>query len=54
MLSLSFDNNLMTEISGNEYVVGLGYRIKDVTIKSKLAGPKKNCYRFNNVSRCIC
>lgn len=41
MLSLSFDNNLMTEISGNEYVVGLGYRIKDLRIKSKLAGPKK-------------
>ncbi|MBL7560137.1 cell surface protein SprA [Olleya sp. YSTF-M6] len=42
MLSLSFDNNLMTEISGNEYVVGLGYRIKDVRIKSNLAGPKKS------------
>ena len=41
LLSLSFDNNLMTEIQGNEYIVGLGYRIKDVTIKSKLAGPKK-------------
>ncbi|WGD35442.1 cell surface protein SprA [Olleya sp. YS] len=42
MLSLSFDNNLMTEIAGNEYVVGLGYRLKDVRIKSKLAGPKKS------------
>ncbi len=41
LLSLSFDNNLMTEIQGNEYIVGLGYRIKDVRIKSKLAGPKK-------------
>ncbi|WP_028283397.1 T9SS outer membrane translocon Sov/SprA [Olleya marilimosa] len=41
MLSLSFDNNLMTEIAGNEYVVGLGYRIKDLRIKSNLAGPKK-------------
>jgi len=41
LLSLSFDNNLLTEINGNEYIVGLGYRIKDVTIKSKLAGPKK-------------
>ena len=39
--SLSFDNNLMTEIAGNEYVVGLGYRIKDLRIKSNLAGPKK-------------
>ncbi|MFD2542539.1 cell surface protein SprA [Lacinutrix gracilariae] len=41
MLSLSFDNNLMTEIQGKEYTVGLGYRIKDVRMKSKLAGPNK-------------
>ena len=42
MLSLSFDNNLMTEIAGNEYIVGLGYRLKDVRIKSKLAGPRRS------------
>jgi len=36
-LSLSFDNNLLTEVKGNEYIVGLGYRFKDVTISSKLA-----------------
>jgi len=41
LLSLSFDNNLMTEIQGKEYVLGLGYRIKDVRIRSNLAGPKK-------------
>ena len=41
VLSLSFDNNLMTEIKGNEYVLGLGYRIKDVRFKSKLAGPRQ-------------
>ena len=35
--SMSFDNNLVTEVSGIEYVVGFGYRIKDVTISSKLA-----------------
>jgi len=40
-LSLSFDNNLVTEIQGNEYILGLGYRIKDVRIRSKLAGPRK-------------
>ncbi|MFC4722514.1 cell surface protein SprA [Geojedonia litorea] len=39
ILSLSFDNNLMTEIQGKEYILGLGYRIKDVRIRSKLAGP---------------
>ncbi len=40
-LSLSFDNNLLTEIQGNEYVFGLGYRIKDLRIRSKLAGPRR-------------
>ncbi|RLJ65719.1 protein involved in gliding motility SprA [Lacinutrix venerupis] len=42
LLSLSFDNNLMTEIQGNEYAIKLGYRFKDVRIKTKLAGPKKS------------
>jgi cell surface protein SprA len=41
MLSLSFDNNLLTEVQGYEYILGLGYRIKDVKIKSQLAGPRK-------------
>ncbi|HSD05829.1 cell surface protein SprA [Flavobacterium sp.] len=36
-LSMSFDNNLLTEVHGIEYVVGLGYRIKDVVFSSKLA-----------------
>ncbi len=40
-LALSFDNNLLTEIQGNEYILGLGYRIKDVKIRSKLAGPRQ-------------
>ena len=39
ILSLSFDNNLLTEIRGNEYILGLGYRFKDVRLRSKLAGP---------------
>lgn len=39
LLSMSFDNNLLTEIQGNEYILGLGYRIKDVKLRSKLAGP---------------
>lgn len=36
-LSMSFDNNLLTEVKGVDYTVGLGYRIKDVTISTKLA-----------------
>ena len=36
-LSMSFDNNLLTEVQGMDYVVGLGYRIKDVTFNSVMA-----------------
>jgi cell surface protein SprA len=36
-LSLSFDNNLLTEVNGIEYVIGTGYRFKDVIFSSKLA-----------------
>lgn len=36
-LSMSFDNNLLTEVQGREYIVGLGYRFKDVIFSSKLA-----------------
>ena len=36
-MSMSFDNNLLTEVKGVEYVVGLGYRIKDVIISTRLA-----------------
>jgi cell surface protein SprA len=41
-LNMSFDNNLLTEVNGNEYVVGLGYRIKDVVINSSLADNPTN------------
>ncbi|MBF4508576.1 cell surface protein SprA [Flavobacterium sp. JLP] len=36
-LSMSFDNNLLTEVKGIEYVVGMGYRFKDVIFSSRLA-----------------
>ena len=36
-LSMSFDNNLLTEVKGLEYIAGLGYRIKDVIISTRLA-----------------
>ncbi len=41
LLSLSFDNNLLTEIQGQEYTLGLGYRIQDLRIRSQLAGPRQ-------------
>ena len=40
-LSLSFANNLLTEIQGNEFIIGLGYRIKDLRISTNLGGKKK-------------
>lgn len=36
-LSMSFDNNLLTEVQGKEYIIGFGYRFKDVIFSSKLA-----------------
>ena len=36
-LSLSFDNNLLTELQGTELVLGVGYRIKNVQFRSRLA-----------------
>ena len=41
LLSLSFDNNLLTEIQGNEYILGLGYRVKDLQIRSRLGGSRQ-------------
>jgi len=40
-LSLSFDNNLLTEIQGNEYILGLGYRLKDLRFATRIAGKKQ-------------
>ena len=39
-LSLSFANNLLTEIQGNEIIIGLGYRIKDLKIGTNFGGKK--------------
>ena len=36
-LSMSFDNNLLTEVKGIEYIFGLGYRFKDIVFSSRLA-----------------
>ncbi|MEM7380648.1 MAG: cell surface protein SprA, partial [Bacteroidota bacterium] len=40
-LSLSFDNNLLTEINGKEYTLGLGYRFKDVKFVTNIGGQKQ-------------
>lgn len=40
-LSLSFDNNLLTEINGNQYTLGLGYRIKDLKFSTTVGGKQR-------------
>ena len=40
-LNLNFNNNTLTEIRGKEYVVGLGYRIKDLKIRYRFDGKKQ-------------
>lgn len=51
-LNMSFDNNLLTEVKGNEYIVGLGYRIKDVTITSSLADNPTNTIKSDVNIKC--
>ncbi|XOK05471.1 cell surface protein SprA [Patiriisocius sp. Uisw_047] len=40
-LGLSFANNLLTEIIGNEVTLGLGYRIKDLRMATNFGGKKR-------------
>ncbi|HKJ47575.1 MAG TPA: cell surface protein SprA, partial [Christiangramia sp.] len=40
-LAFSFDNNLLTEYSGNEYTLGTGYRIKDLKIATAIGGRRR-------------
>ena len=37
-LSLSLDNSLLTESSGDEYIMGTGYRVKDLRIRTNVGG----------------
>ena len=37
-LTLNFNNNTITQIKGTEYVVGLGYRIKDLAMRFRFGG----------------
>ncbi len=37
-LTLNFNNNSITEIKGVEYIVGVGYRIRDVAMKFNFGG----------------
>nr|WP_235904646.1 cell surface protein SprA [Patiriisocius marinus] len=40
-LGLSFANNLLTEIKGDEIILGLGYRVKDLRIGTNFGGKKQ-------------
>jgi cell surface protein SprA len=41
MFSLNLNNASTTEVIGQEYVVGLGYRVKNLTIRTKVDGRSK-------------
>jgi cell surface protein SprA len=41
-LALGFSNNQLNENKSNEYVIGAGYRIKDVQVTLKAGGKQKN------------
>ena len=40
-LSLSLDNNILTETRGDEYIFGLGYRLKDIPFTTNIGGRRK-------------
>lgn len=40
-LSLSFNNSLLTEMLGEEYIFGVGYRIKDLKIVTQFEGNRR-------------
>jgi cell surface protein SprA len=40
-VSLSFTNNQVTEVGSQEFIVGAGYRFKDITIGLVFAGMKR-------------
>jgi len=40
MMTLNFNNNTMTQDNGTEYVIGLGYRLKDLPFRMRLKGKK--------------
>ncbi|MFH1121585.1 MAG: cell surface protein SprA [Bacteroidota bacterium] len=48
-LSLSFVNNQLTEVSSNEFVIGLGYRFKDVKLNMSSGGKKQQLKSDLNV-----
>ena len=41
-LSMNFDNKLLTEMSGTEFTLGMGYRIKDLKMNTKLGGSRRS------------
>lgn len=47
-LSLSFVNNQLTEVTSNEYIIGVGYRIKNVKFAMKTLGGKGKKKQMNS------
>lgn len=47
-LSLSFVGNQLTEVTSNEYIIGVGYRIKNVKFSIKTLGSKGSKKQLNS------
>ncbi|MDY0781298.1 cell surface protein SprA [Tenacibaculum sp. IB213877] len=40
-LTLNFNNNTLTDIKGTQYIIGLGYKIRDVKFVTRITGKKE-------------
>jgi cell surface protein SprA len=40
-LAMNFNNNTLSDIQGKEYIFGLGYRVKDLKIRTRVGGGRK-------------
>jgi cell surface protein SprA len=40
-LTLNFDNSTLSDIKGTEYVFGIGYRLKDISLNTRFAGKRQ-------------
>ena len=48
-VNLSLNNNMITEVLGDEYILGFGYRIKDLKFKIKTKGRRKTLKSDMNI-----
>lgn len=40
-LTLNFDNSTLTDVKGTEFIFGIGYRLKDIALNTRIAGKRQ-------------